>query len=167
MGVMSKGNDSIWISKQWKSDTGEGWTIEWSIKRNLNNSEHDRQSRKRKFYPSSRRFLILLFIKWVVEILVCLGIFNRIIFKGLGSNCYCKNSISQLVCSRKNFKLLFCAGIAMAVGVRIYIFRQMRMTDAILPRSPPRGNIKGRVNHFSPSLLASPLASRRTSQSTW
>ena len=34
----------------------------------------------------------------------------------------------------------------------------MGKTDAILPGSPPRGNIKGRANHFSPSsLLASPL----------
>ena len=51
---------------------------------------------------------------------------------------------------KKNSKLLFFAGITLAVGVRIYIFRPMRMTDAILPRSPPRGNIKGRTNHFSP-----------------
>ena len=28
------------------------------------------------------------------------------------------------------------------------------MTDAILPGSPPRGNIKGHANHFLPSLLA-------------
>ena len=27
----------------------------------------------------------------------------------------------------------------------------MRMTDAILPGPPPRGNLKGRANHFSPS----------------
>ena len=53
--------------------------------------------------------------------------------------------------SRKNFKLLFCAGIDLAVGVRIYIFRPMRMTDAILPGSPLRGNIKGCANPFSPS----------------
>ena len=60
-------------------------------------------------------------------------------------------SAVQKDCGRKNFKLLFCVGIASAVGVRIYIFRQMRMTDAILPGSPPRSNIKGRANHFSPS----------------
>ena len=45
-------------------------------------------------------------------------------------------------CSRKNFKVLFSAGIALAIGVRIYIFHAMRMTDAILPGSPPPGNIK-------------------------
>ena len=55
------------------------------------------------------------------------------------------------VCSRKNLKLLFCAGIALAAGVRIYIFLPMRLVDTILPGSPPRGNIKGRANHFSPS----------------
>ena len=89
------------------------------------------------------------------------------------------------LCSRKNFKLLFCAGIALAVGVRIHIFRPMKMTDAILPGSPPRGNIKGSTNHFSPSsrfptgqqqdkpvnmtehiLFFSPLSSR-TDQPTW
>ena len=53
--------------------------------------------------------------------------------------------------SRKNFKFLFCAGIVLAVAVRIYIFHPMRMTYAILPGSPPLGNIKGRANHFSPS----------------
>ena len=56
------------------------------------------------------------------------------------------------MCSRKNFKLWFCVGIALAVGVRIYIFHPMRMTDAILPGSPPRDNIKGHGNHFLPSL---------------
>ena len=71
------------------------------------------------------------------------------------------------MCSRKNFKLLFCAGIALAIGVWIYIFFPMRMTDAILPGSPPKGNIKDCTNHFSPSLLASLLASSRTSQPTW
>ena len=57
----------------------------------------------------------------------------------------------QIRCSRKNSKLLFYTGIALAVGVRIYIFRPMRMTNAILPGSPPWGNIKGRANFFSPS----------------
>ena len=42
-------------------------------------------------------------------------------------------------------------GIALAIEVQIYIFRPMRMTDTILPRSPPRGNKKGRANHFSSS----------------
>ena len=41
-----------------------------------------------------------------------------------------------------NFKSLFSAGIALAVGVQIYIFHPMRMTDTILPRSPLRDNIK-------------------------
>ena len=65
--------------------------------------------------------------------------------------------ISHSTCSRKNLKLLFCVGIALAVGVWIYIFHPMRMTDAILPRLPPRGNIKDRTNHFSPSFFASSL----------
>ena len=44
---------------------------------------------------------------------------------------------------------------------RIYIFRPMRMTDAILPGSPLTGNIKGRANHSRP-LFASSLASSGT-----
>ena len=55
------------------------------------------------------------------------------------------------LCNRKNFKLSFCMGIALAAGVQIYMFRPMRITDAILPGSPPRGNIKCRANNFSPS----------------
>ena len=56
-----------------------------------------------------------------------------------------------------NFKLSFSVGIALAVGVRIYIFHPTRMTDAILPGSPPQSNIKNYANHFSPSLFASSL----------
>ena len=41
-----------------------------------------------------------------------------------------------------NFKLSFSAGIALVVGVQIYTFHPMRMTDAILLGSPPRGNRK-------------------------
>ena len=40
---------------------------------------------------------------------------------------------------------------------RIYIFRPMRTTNAILPGSPPPGNINGRANH-SRLLFASSLA---------
>ena len=31
----------------------------------------------------------------LIKILVGLGLFNRVISKDLGSDCYCKNSISQ------------------------------------------------------------------------
>ena len=72
-----------------------------------------------------------------------------------------------LSCSRKNFKLLFCAEIALAVGVQIYIFHPMRMTDAILPGSPPWGNIKGHTNHFSPSSHFPTGQQQRTSQPIW
>ena len=51
--------------------------------------------------------------------------------------------------------------------IRNYIFRPMRMTNALLPRSSPRGNIKGHANHFSLSFLVSSLASSRTSQPAW
>ena len=38
----------------------------------------------------------------------------------------CKLATGEcLICNRKNLKLLFCAGIALAVGVRIYIFHLM------------------------------------------
>ena len=49
---------------------------------------------------------------------------------------------NECIAERKNFKLLFCAGIALAVGVRIYIFQPIRMTDAILLGSPPQRNMK-------------------------
>ena len=72
----------------------------WSIKRDLNNIENDKQSRKRKSLPY---FLCPLgFISAVsllndlMKILVGLGVFNRVISKDLGSGYFCKNSISLL-----------------------------------------------------------------------
>ena len=70
----------------------------WSIKRDLNNIEHDRQSRKRKFYHSSYvqegfSFAVGL-LNDLMKILVRLGKFNRVIFKDLGFGCFCKH-ISQ------------------------------------------------------------------------
>ena len=38
----------------------------------------------------------------------------------------------KIRCSRKNFKLLFSAGIILTVGVSILYFRPMRMAYAIL-----------------------------------
>ena len=58
----------------------------------------DNQERE-SFYHSS--FVYEGFISAVcllndlMKILVGLGIFNRVVFKDLGSDCYCKNSISQ------------------------------------------------------------------------
>ena len=79
-------------------------------------------------------------------------------YRVLGSTALTSSGIGNILfpkkywaCSRKNFKLLFCAGIVLVVRVQIYIFRVMRMTNAILPGSPPWGNIKERANHFSPS----------------
>ena len=39
-------------------------------------------------------FLLLVFLNGLMKILIDLGIFNRVIFKDLGSDCYGKNSIS-------------------------------------------------------------------------
>ena len=59
-----------------------------------------------------------------------------------------------------NFKLLFSARTALAVGVWIHTFHPMRMTDAILPgSSPPRQHKKAALTMLA---LASPLASSRT-----
>ena len=61
----------------------------WSIKRDLNNIEHDNQERE-KFYHSS--YVHKSFISSVslsnnlMEILVGLGIFNRVIFKDFRSD---------------------------------------------------------------------------------
>ena len=70
----------------------------WSIKRDLNNSEYDRQSRKRKFLPEyfHESFISAVsLLNDLMKILVGLDIFNHTIFKDLGSECYCKNGISQ------------------------------------------------------------------------
>ena len=58
----------------------------------------DSQERE-KFYHSSyihEGFIcIVSLLNDLMKILVGLGIFNRVIFKDLGSDFYCKNSISQ------------------------------------------------------------------------
>ena len=67
----------------------------WSIERGFNNSEHDRQSRKRKFlslFLFSQRFYFCCLLNDLIKIL---GIFNCVIFKDIGSDCYCKNTIFQ------------------------------------------------------------------------
>ena len=60
--------------------------------------------------------------------------------------CYCRTSCAShirsgggaLVAERRNFKLLFSAGIVLPLGFSIYIFRPMRMIHAILPGWLPR-----------------------------
>ena len=68
----------------------------WSIKRDINNFEHDNRE---NFYHSSyvhEGFISAVsLLNDLMKILVGLGIFNRAIFKNLGSDCYFKNSISQ------------------------------------------------------------------------
>ena len=58
----------------------------------------DNQERE-KFYNRSyihEGFIsVISLLNDLMKILVGLGIFNRFIFKDLGSNCYCKNGISQ------------------------------------------------------------------------
>ena len=59
------------------------------------------QERKR-FYNSSYDhegfFSAVSFLNDLTKILVGLGIFNRVIFKDLGSDCYYKNSIFSAYC---------------------------------------------------------------------
>ena len=66
----------------------------WNIKRDLNNIEHWDH-----FYHSSyvhEGFISAIsLLNDFMKILVGLGIFNHVIFKDLGSDCYCKNGISQ------------------------------------------------------------------------
>ena len=66
----------------------------WSIKRNLNNIEHDRQSRNRSYVHEGFISAASL-LNDLIKILVGLDIFNHVIFNDLRSDCYCKNSISQ------------------------------------------------------------------------
>ena len=70
----------------------------WSIKRDLNNIEHDNKE-KQLFYHSSyvhKGFISAVsLLNDLMIILVGLGISNHVIFKELGSDCYCKSSISQ------------------------------------------------------------------------
>ena len=70
----------------------------WSIKKDLNNIDNDNQERE-KFYhwPYVHEGFISAVSLWndLMKILVGLGIFNRVVFKSIGSGRYCKNSISQ------------------------------------------------------------------------
>ena len=70
----------------------------WSIKSVLNNIKHDNQERE-KFYhsPYAHEGFIsaVSLLNDLMKILIGIGIFTRVIFKDLGSGCYCKNSISQ------------------------------------------------------------------------
>ena len=67
-----------------------------SIKRDLNNIEYDRQSRKRKFFYHVHDGFIsaVSLLNDLMKILVGLGIFSCVISKDLGSRCYRKNCIS-------------------------------------------------------------------------
>ena len=70
----------------------------WSIKKDLNNIKHDRQSRENLYHSSNvhEGFISAVnFLKDLMKILVGFGIFNRVIFEDLGFDCYCNNSIRQ------------------------------------------------------------------------
>ena len=67
-------------------------------------------------------------------------------------------SNKNIKCSRKNFKLLFCAGIALAIGdSKLHISSNENDWCHSARVTSPRQH-----NHFLLSLLASPLASTRT-----
>ena len=70
----------------------------WRIKRSLDNIEHDNQEREYSYHNSYVRegfISVVSLLNDLMKIFVGLGIFNHVIFKGLGSDCYCKNRISQ------------------------------------------------------------------------
>ena len=70
----------------------------WSIKKDSNNIEHDNQEIENFYYSSDvhEGFISALHLSNdLMKILVGIDIFNRVTFKDLGSDCYCKNSISQ------------------------------------------------------------------------
>ena len=98
--------------------------------------------------------LMLVFYTWCCEMYMFFSFF-------LYNWCYCWISCASHIRSgggalgaeRKNFKLLFSAGIVLLLGFRIYIFRPMRMTDAILPGWPPTGQYKRLCIAPSSSLL--------------
>ena len=65
-----------------------------SIKRDLHNVEHGRQSRKKFFYHSSYVYegyiSAVSLLNDLMKTIVGLGIFNRVILKDLGPDCYCE-----------------------------------------------------------------------------
>ena len=70
----------------------------WYIKRNLNNIEHDNQERENvyhSFHVHEGFISAVSLLNDLMKILVGLGMFNHVIFKDLGPDCYCKNSIFQ------------------------------------------------------------------------
>ena len=83
---MSKGNDPIRISKQWKSSTRDKQMMAnyyWSIKRDLNNIEHDNQEREKIFYHNSyvhEGFIAAISLLNVLMKIV-VGIFNLVFLK--------------------------------------------------------------------------------------
>ena len=70
------------------------------------------------------------------------------------------------VCSRKNFKSLFRAGIVLVVGVLNLYISSNENDWCHSARVTSPGNIKGHANYSRP-LFASSLASSRTDQATW
>ena len=55
----------------------------------------ERENFYHSFYVHEGFISAISLLKDLMKILVGLGIFNHVIFKDLGSDCYCKNSISQ------------------------------------------------------------------------
>ena len=85
---MEKSNQGRWDKRMMA-------VCRWTIKRDLNNIEHNNQKRE-IFYHSSYVHLGFIFavclLKDLMKILVGLGIFSPVIFKDLGSDCYSRNS---------------------------------------------------------------------------
>ena len=69
----------------------------WSLKRDFNNIEHDREREHfyHSFYVNKGFTSAVSLLNDLMKILVGLGIFHHVIFKDLGFDSYCKNSISQ------------------------------------------------------------------------
>ena len=70
-------------------------------------------------------------------------------FSNLQQSNVCKIFIQNL-CSRKNFKPLFSAGIVLPLEFWNYTNHPMRTTHAILPRHTSPGTIKGSANYVHP-----------------
>ena len=67
-----------------------------SIKRNLNNIEHNDQEKEKKYHSSYVHEGVISTISLfddLIKILVSLGIFSHGVFKDLGLLSYCKNII--------------------------------------------------------------------------
>ena len=80
-------------------ETNKWWPTTAGVsKGTFNNIEHDHKKRE-NFHCSSyiHKGFISTFslLNNLMKILFCFDIFNRVIFKDLGSGCYGKNSISQ------------------------------------------------------------------------